>query len=324
MSTSSRRPPLPSRPTAVDDDDSVDDGVKGKHVDDDDSDAENNNNARHRPPRPSMRGIRQSLAATASQRRRRRRSSARFLRLHNHQHAEDPNNGDEDENNSSSSSTESNLQELYQKAIRLHAENKINASNSWNLHLIENIDNFLIENDQENDDEVSDEEETQEGTATVPDNNKTPRNSSSRVNFTKASCTLDASVKIYSYRVDDVHLTSYKVLANLNRSDTQKQKQRKETENEASNNGEDDQEPVTRSRGRAAAGAGSTVENHVGRFSILLTAHALVSSLVSRKFLLPQQPTSTSTSWIPPLISIRSFLRCPRLLMKAEPKDSCL
>merc|ERR1712151_1001151 len=40
-----------------------------------------------------------------------------------------------------------------------------------------------------------------------------------RVNFTKASCTLDASVKIYSYRVDDVHLSSYKVLANLNRTD---------------------------------------------------------------------------------------------------------
>ena len=36
-----------------------------------------------------------------------------------------------------------------------------------------------------------------------------------RVIFTKASCTLDASVKsFYSYRVDDVHLTSYKVLAN--------------------------------------------------------------------------------------------------------------
>ena len=42
------------------------------------------------------------------------------------------------------------------------------------------------------------------------------KNSKKRVNFTKASCTLDASVKIYSYRVDDVHLTSYKVLANLN------------------------------------------------------------------------------------------------------------
>ena len=39
------------------------------------------------------------------------------------------------------------------------------------------------------------------------------------MNFTKASCTLDASVKIYSYRVDDVHLSSYRVLANLNRTD---------------------------------------------------------------------------------------------------------
>ena len=33
------------------------------------------------------------------------------------------------------------------------------------------------------------------------------------------SCTLDASVKIYSYRVDDVHASSYKVLANLNRTE---------------------------------------------------------------------------------------------------------
>lgn len=49
----------------------------------------------------------------------------------------------------------------------------------------------------------------------------TPRETKerSRVNFTKASCTLDASVKIYSYRVDDVHLSSYRVLANLNRTD---------------------------------------------------------------------------------------------------------
>jgi condensin complex subunit 2 len=49
-----------------------------------------------------------------------------------------------------------------------------------------------------------------------------PTESSTRVNFTKASCTLDASVKIYSYRVDDVHLTSYKVLANLNRTQNNK------------------------------------------------------------------------------------------------------
>lgn len=39
------------------------------------------------------------------------------------------------------------------------------------------------------------------------------------VNFQKASCALDASVKIYSYRVDDVWSASYRVLQNLNRTD---------------------------------------------------------------------------------------------------------
>ena len=36
--------------------------------------------------------------------------------------------------------------------------------------------------------------------------------------FQKASCTLDASVKIYSYRVDDVWTSSFRVLENLNRT----------------------------------------------------------------------------------------------------------
>jgi Condensin complex subunit 2 len=35
----------------------------------------------------------------------------------------------------------------------------------------------------------------------------------------KASCTLDASIKIYSYRVDDTYATSYRVLENLNRTE---------------------------------------------------------------------------------------------------------
>ena len=37
--------------------------------------------------------------------------------------------------------------------------------------------------------------------------------------FQKASCTLDASVKIYSYRVDDVWTSSFRVLENLNRTE---------------------------------------------------------------------------------------------------------
>ncbi len=40
-----------------------------------------------------------------------------------------------------------------------------------------------------------------------------------RVNFQKASCTLDASIKIYSYRVDETIACTYRVLENLSRTD---------------------------------------------------------------------------------------------------------
>jgi len=40
------------------------------------------------------------------------------------------------------------------------------------------------------------------------------------MNFTKASCALDASVKSYFYHVDDAHLTTFQVLVYLNRTDS--------------------------------------------------------------------------------------------------------
>ncbi|GKY96484.1 hypothetical protein MPSEU_000607800 [Mayamaea pseudoterrestris] len=144
---------------------------------------------RAKAPRPSM-VARQSLAT-----KRRRRSSMIRNRL-----SLTSANG--------TTPSEQHLGELYRKAIRMNAENRINAQNSWNLPLIEHIDKFLEEDEEEGEEEnhISDMESSQ-----------TPK-ASKRVNFTKASCTLDASVKIYSFRVDDVHLTSYKVLANLNRN----------------------------------------------------------------------------------------------------------
>lgn len=137
--------------------------------------------------------------------RRRRRSSARFLNI-----------GIEDDEPESLSSA--NLGEVYQNAIRMNAENKINAANSWNLNLIDHLDQF-VSNGKNNSDEdagVNSIRDRLQELSIDPDN--------AGVNFAKASCTLDASVKIYSYRVDDVHLTSYKVLANLNRTDTGKKK----------------------------------------------------------------------------------------------------
>jgi condensin complex subunit 2 len=137
--------------------------------------------------------------------RRRRRSSARFLKLGDV--AEDGDDDDEEEQKESLSNK--NLGEMYQKTIRMNAENRINASNSWNLSLIDHLDRFLTIPQETSSNDPLDLDGV---------------NGGATVNFTKASCTLDASVKIYSYRVDDIHLTSYKVLANLNRTETGKDK----------------------------------------------------------------------------------------------------
>lgn len=72
--------------------------------------------------------------------------------------------------------------------IKLSSENKINAKNSWNLDLIDHMGQLIKED------------------------------SKKEVNFQKASCTLDASIKIYSHRVDDTWSSSFRILENLSRN----------------------------------------------------------------------------------------------------------
>ena len=73
---------------------------------------------------------------------------------------------------------------------------KITTKNTWSLPLIDHMDELISED----------------------------------TNFQKASCAIDASVQIYSSRVDDVWTSSYRVLENLNRSEA------KPTEVEAETN----------------------------------------------------------------------------------------
>jgi condensin complex subunit 2 len=80
---------------------------------------------------------------------------------------------------------------IYQNCIKMAAESKINAKNSFNLRLIEHMED-LVKADDENE-----------------------------TNFQKASCTLDAGVQIYSYRVDAVHTDAFKTLQGLNRTAVQ-------------------------------------------------------------------------------------------------------
>ncbi|KAL8239389.1 hypothetical protein R6Q59_015956 [Mikania micrantha] len=81
------------------------------------------------------------------------------------------------------------IMELFQNCIKLASENKINQKNTWELNLIDHIFE-IIEVEEANDVET---------------------------NFQKASCTLEAGVKIYSMRVDSVHAEAYKVLGGINR-----------------------------------------------------------------------------------------------------------
>eukprot|EP00804_Cyclotella_cryptica_P029136 CCRYP_005303-RA/>CCRYP_005303-RA protein AED:0.19 eAED:0.19 QI:109/1/1/1/1/1/3/410/885 len=195
--------------------------------------------------------------------RRRRRSSARFLRLSDAgtPGAENGTDGDSPERGEDFTSSE-HLGEIYRQAIRMNAENKINAGNSWGLKLIENMDKFI--------------EEDGSGAATPrgSDDAKVPRkfkpkDERGRVNFTKASCTLDASVKIYSYRVDDVHLSSYRVLANLNRTDNKKGNDAaEEGEVEAITEGELGVKSVNRRKNTERKGAVDTIETNLANINM--------------------------------------------------------
>ena len=97
----------------------------------------------------------------------------------------------------------------------MNAENKINANNTWSLQLIENMDKIIAPNIPATNSEAN---KSAPSAAPGTPSREDESAEQAEVNFAKASCTLDASVKIYSYRVDDVHLSSYKVLANLNRT----------------------------------------------------------------------------------------------------------
>ncbi|KAG7391001.1 hypothetical protein PHYPSEUDO_006136 [Phytophthora pseudosyringae] len=89
------------------------------------------------------------------------------------------------------------ISDMYSTIIKMSSENKINVKNSWSLHLIDHMEDILDSSKKSADADADDD----------------------TYNFQKASCTLDASIKIYSYRVDDTWNSSYKILENLSRTE---------------------------------------------------------------------------------------------------------
>eukprot|EP00310_Coccolithus_braarudii_P021663 CAMPEP_0183335996 /NCGR_PEP_ID=MMETSP0164_2-20130417/4114_1 /TAXON_ID=221442 /ORGANISM="Coccolithus pelagicus ssp braarudi, Strain PLY182g" /LENGTH=716 /DNA_ID=CAMNT_0025505445 /DNA_START=42 /DNA_END=2192 /DNA_ORIENTATION=- len=84
------------------------------------------------------------------------------------------------------------LTDMYSESIKLCAENKVNEKNSWSLDLIDHMTR-MIENPS----------------ADGPDQ---------MTNFQFASSTLDAGVKIYSYRVDSVYSDTFRLMGGLHRT----------------------------------------------------------------------------------------------------------
>eukprot|EP00742_Colponemidia_sp_Colp-10_P008083 GILJ01008725.1.p1 GENE.GILJ01008725.1~~GILJ01008725.1.p1 ORF type:complete len:700 (+),score=180.43 GILJ01008725.1:61-2160(+) len=90
--------------------------------------------------------------------------------------------------------TQQYIAELYSNSMKLINENKINSKNAFEVRFLDHIDALV---------------------AATDDNDET--------NFQKASCTIEASAKIYGYRVDSVHTEAYKVLGGLSRADVREE-----------------------------------------------------------------------------------------------------
>lgn len=92
------------------------------------------------------------------------------------------------------------LDKNYDVWMKIASDNKINVKNSWSVHLIDYFHNLHLFKD------------------TNGGSSSTSIGSQDGINFTKASCTLDGCVKVYSNRVDAVFTETGRLLSGLNGS----------------------------------------------------------------------------------------------------------
>jgi condensin complex subunit 2 len=131
--------------------------------------------------------------------------------------------------------------ELHNNCIKLAAENKITQRNTWDLKLIDHL-STLVEGDDEDEDQT---------------------------NFQKASCTLEAGVRIYSTRVDSVHTEAYKVLGGLSRTTAAPNRDNTQCEDtENSDNGEANVEEPQKYSHKKVGNCSSTLEASFANFNI--------------------------------------------------------
>lgn len=139
------------------------------------------------------------------------------------------------------------LTELYSACIQLCSENKINQKNTWDLNLIDYIDDVI---------EAQKEEQVGGGDVRI-------------TNFQAASATLDASVKIWSYRVDSVHTEAYKVLGGLSRTERKEDDQgQTEQQTELNEKTNENQETRAETKSKRHVGGVTTLESNLDNISL--------------------------------------------------------
>mmetsp|Transcript_33772 Transcript_33772/g.96907 ORF Transcript_33772/g.96907 Transcript_33772/m.96907 type:complete len:765 (+) Transcript_33772:63-2357(+) len=111
------------------------------------------------------------------------------------------------------------LGDLYSKCVQMVNENKISTKNAWELPLIEHMDSIV-------DSFMGGHKAKSGGSGAGSFGNKTrvsmggTRTEEEEENrFHEASCTIEASARIYACRVDCVHTDTYRVLGGLNSAD---------------------------------------------------------------------------------------------------------
>ncbi|CAJ1454907.1 unnamed protein product, partial [Effrenium voratum] len=107
----------------------------------------------------------------------------------------------------------SSLGELYSKCVQLVNENKISAKNAFELPLIEHMDD-IVDSFMGGRKAAKAKEKEKPRRSSV-----TAEEAEMENRFHEASCTIEASARIYACRVDCVHTDTYRVLGGLNSAD---------------------------------------------------------------------------------------------------------
>ncbi|KND02135.1 condensin subunit BRN1 [Spizellomyces punctatus DAOM BR117] len=119
----------------------------------------------------------------------------------------------------------------FEEWMKIAADNKINATNSWNLALIDYFHDMTLLRDGDS------------------------------INFQKASCTLDGCVKIYTSRVDSVDSETKKLLSGLVDTD-------KRPDDDDLESGEDDDQMNTKPSKKRANRSGNTLERDINNLNV--------------------------------------------------------